>query len=57
VAKAFAHLDVDPEREAQERLEAFDERTPAAFIAPPPEPAIAPDDLKAECSRSMPPWR
>ncbi|MEI6645640.1 MAG: SUMF1/EgtB/PvdO family nonheme iron enzyme [bacterium] len=48
LAKEFGNVEDDPEREAQTRLEAFNKRTPVAFATPPPEPAVLPDELKAD---------
>ena len=47
LAKAFANNGDDPEGEFAAAAEAFRKRTPIAFIAPPPEPPVPPDGLKA----------
>ena len=47
LANAFANNDDDPEGEYEAAAEAFRNRTPNQFIAPPPEEPVQPDGLKA----------
>lgn len=47
LAKAFANNDDDPEAEHQAAAEAFKQRKPTPYAAPPPEQPIQPDGLKA----------
>ena len=46
LAVAFANNDDDPEGEHEAAAEAFGNRTPAEFIAPPSEQPVGPDGLK-----------
>ena len=45
--QAFANNDDDPEGEYEAAAEAFRQRTPIPFVAPPPEEPVQPDGLKA----------
>ena len=45
LAKRFANTTVDSEAEYRAASEAFQKRAPVPFVAPPPEPAVAPDGL------------
>ncbi len=47
LAVAFANNDDDPEGEYQAAAQAFANRTPAEFIAPPSEQPVGPDGIKA----------
>jgi formylglycine-generating enzyme required for sulfatase activity len=47
LAKKFANNEDDPEAEHQAAAEAFQKRPPIAFVAPPPEGPVPPDNLAA----------